>query len=233
MNRWWWLAAVVAATRAQPLPSPILDETLNYAVNWPSGLSLGEAQSRAARLPAVDGQPERWEFRFSIEAAIPGFQVAERYRSVATAELCGLELEKNSIRGKRKAIETTTFDARRGVLTRATSGGGGKSEVPIAACAKDGVTFLYHLRQQLRQGRIPSAQKVYLGAGYDLRFQYAGVQTLAIAGERIEADRLLATFKGPASEMTFEIFVARDEARTPVLIRAPLALGTFSLELVR
>jgi hypothetical protein len=47
------------------------------------------------------------------------------------------------------------------------------------------------------------------------------------------ADRLIVTVKGPASEMSFEIFFARDPARTPVIIRVPLSPGMFSLELAR
>jgi hypothetical protein len=44
---------------------------------------------------------------------------------------------------------------------------------------------------------------------------------------------VLATLKGPASEITFEMFFARDAARTPLVIRVPLTLGTFSMELAR
>ena len=42
-----------------------------------------------------------------------------------------------------------------------------------------------------------------------------------------------ASVKGPASEITFEVFFLKDRARTPALVRVPLALGTFSMELVR
>ena len=40
-----------------------------------------------------------------------------------------------------------------------------------------------------------------------------------------------ATIKGPASSYTVDIFFAKDAARTPVLTRIPLALGTFTVEL--
>jgi hypothetical protein len=39
--------------------------------------------------------------------------------------------------------------------------------------------------------------------------------------------------KGPKSDFSFEVFFARDPARTPMQIRIPLALGTFTAELVR
>jgi hypothetical protein len=49
----------------------------------------------------------------------------------------------------------------------------------------------------------------------------------------VEADRMVANLKGPASEHTFEMYFARDAARTPVLVKLPLAMGSFSMELVR
>ena len=44
---------------------------------------------------------------------MPGFAVADRYRSLANAELCSQEFEKNSVHGKRKTREKTVFDYRR------------------------------------------------------------------------------------------------------------------------
>jgi hypothetical protein len=43
----------------------------------------------------------------------------------------------------------------------------------------------------------------------------------------------MVTVQGPASEITFEMFFARDAARTPLVIRVPLSPGMFSLELAR
>ncbi len=227
--KWIGYLAVSVVALAQ---GPARDESLNYSVNWPSGLSLGEANLRAKLLAAEEGKPERWQFELLLDASIPGFQIAERYRSTATTALCSMELEKNATRGKRKTQETSAFDATRNILTRQTSGGG-KSEIPIAACARDALTFIQHLRREVAQGRIPPAQKVYLGAAYDLRFQYGGAQRLSIGGEAVDAERIVVSFKGPASELTFDLFLARDAARTPVLVRAPLAMGTFSMELTR
>jgi hypothetical protein len=44
---------------------------------------------------------------------------------------------------------------------------------------------------------------------------------------------MAVTLKGPATDTTFEIFFAKDTTRTPLLVRVPLALATFSMELVR
>ena len=45
---------------------PQADETLNYTVNWPSGLSLGEGRLEAKKNAAG------WEFDLQLDAAVPG-----------------------------------------------------------------------------------------------------------------------------------------------------------------
>jgi hypothetical protein len=220
--------------RSQEAPSSALasnakaskSETLRYNVNWPSGLSLGEGQLTSG---FEDG---KWSFAFLMEAAVPGFVLREGAKAKASAEYCSLELEKNGARGKRKVDETTTFD-QKGLTAVRKTGKGGKSDLTIPACAKDALTFLYFLRRELAAGRLPQVQDVYYGAAYRVRVQYTGVQTIRIGGEPVEADVLAAAIKGPASESKAEMFFARDAARTPLLIRSPLALGTFSLELQR
>ena len=46
-------------------------------------------------------------------------------------------------------------------------------------------------------------------------------------------DRMLVDLAGPNSQRSFEIFVGKDKARTPLLMRIPFDLGTFSLKLLR
>jgi hypothetical protein len=207
-------------------PKTAKSETLRYNVNWPSGLSLGEAQVTS------NLHEGSWSFSFSMEAAVPGFALAETAKAQATADYCSIELEKNGNRGKRKLNETTTFDQKNLTATRKT-GEGGKSELKIHSCAKDALTYIFFLRHELAAGRLPQTQNVYYGGGYSVRVQYAGAQTLRIGGEAVEADRLTLTMKGPASQMTSDMFFARDATRTPLLMQAPLAIGKFALELVR
>lgn len=203
------------------------EETLRYNVNWPSGLTLGEA--RLVAKPEAEGKRRH---EFSLEASIPGFAVSEIVRSLATKEFCSLELQKNAARGKRKAAERTTFRAAAGMATRETLGGGGKTEIPIPACPHDALTFLQFTRQELAQGRIPAAQPVFYGATYQVGLQFGGTQQVRTGDKVWSADRIAATLKGPASEISFEMFFARDAARTPVLIRVPFVLGVFSMEIV-
>jgi len=201
-------------------------EALRYNVNWPSGLSLGEGQLTSS---FTDGQ---WSFALSMEAAVPGFALRESVKAFATVDYCSTEVEKNGVRGKRSVEETTTFDQKNFTATRKTNKGG-TSELKISACAKDALTYLFFVRRELAAGRLPQVQSVYYGAAYQVRVQYTGVQTIRIAGEPVEADRLVATIKGPASEIAADMFFARDAVRTPLLIQAPLAMGKFSLELAR
>jgi hypothetical protein len=206
------------------------DESLNFAVNWPSGLSLGEGFLRARRLPEREGVNE---YSLVLDAAIPGITVRDEYMSRATAEFCSLEFEKQFEHGKRKGGEKSVFDQTRGVVVRTTANGGGKSEVPAVPCAKDALTFLQFLRKEVAQGRLPAAQPIHFGATYQVRVAFGGAQHLVLGGERVEADKLNLTVKGPASEHAFEVWLARDEVRTPVRIRVPFALGVFSMDLVR
>jgi hypothetical protein len=211
-----------------PQTPPSGPEVLNYVVNWPSGLSLGEARLEARQTG------DRSEFTLTLEAALPGFTINDHFRSLATQNnFCSLEFEKQSTHGKRKANERTAFDLQKSLATRETLAGGGKSEIPLPACPKDALTFLYYVRRELSQGRLPPAQTVFFGAAYQVRLDYGGTQNLRLGESKVEADRLLASLKGPASQISFEVFFAHDPVRTPVLIRVPFPMGAFSMELVR
>ncbi len=227
--------AVLVACRGRVVAqagAPHDDETLTYSVNWPSGLPLGEVRIQANKKETTDGSPARWEFRFTLDAAAPGLQVAGRYRSLATPEFCSMEFEKDLSYGKRITRELTVFNQQAGSATRQTLGGGGKSEMPISPCAKDALAFLYYLRQEMSLGRLPAPQTGFFGGAYQVRFEYGGRQKLKIGDEPIEADRLVASVKGKASDITLEVFIGQDRARRPVLVRVPLSIGVLSVELV-
>lgn len=201
-------------------------ETLNYAVNWPSGLGLGEAT-----LKAGGGEPG-WQFEFHIDASLPGFEIRDHYRSSANEKFCSESLEKEFVHGTRKGKEKVRYDPQKRVAERETVGGG-KSEVSVPDCVKDGLTFLFFLRRELAAGRTPPAQAINFGAPYQVTANYSDSPQIEVGGVRQPADRVQVSFRGPASEHTFEIYFGRDPARTPLLIRAPFPLGTFALELVR
>lgn len=222
-----WLLLLLSLFQDAPQGEPAAEESLHYTINWPSGLSLGEADLRSRR------SGDRWELEFTLEAAVPGFAVNDHYRSIVREEFCSLELEKRVRHGDRRAHERTSFDAARGLALRQTMGGGGQSEMPVPSCPRDGLAFLHHLRRELGLGRLPPAQEVFFGARYQVSLRYLGVQTVRVNEVPTETERLQVLLKGPASEHAFELFFARDAARTPVMARVSLPTGVFSMELVR
>jgi hypothetical protein len=237
------LAVPAAGPAAAPGPAaasapnltgfPFTNETLHYAVTWPTGLSLGEAHMSAARNKIAKGPGEQWAFEFALDASVPGFAVADRYHASASLDLlCSATFEKDITHGSRKSHERIEFDDRAG-FARRESLGAGKSDVPISPCGRDGLTFLYFARRELGQGRVAPQEDVVLGAKYQARLEYTGEQTIKVGNKPSVTDRVVATVRGPASEISFEMFFARDPARTPLLIRVPLSLGVFSMELSR
>jgi hypothetical protein len=103
----------------------------------------------------------------------------------------------------------------------------------VSSCAKDALTFMQFARRELAQGRLAPQQAVIFGAMYQVRIEYTGPQKIKLGDQAVDADRILATIKGPTTDLTVEIFFARDAARTPLLARIPLSLGTFTVELIR
>ena len=208
------------------------NEQLRYTINWPSGLSLGEGQLSAMRSKPDGELPDRLSMELNIDAAIPGFQVLDHYRSSASADFCSVEFTKNTTHGKKKAEEKTVFDAEKQVAARVTAGGG-KSELKTPLCGRDALAFLYFVRNELSQGRLPPSQPVFFGSAYNIRLEYTGTQSIRLADTPVEADRLTAALKGPSADVNFEIFFLKNKARTPALVRVPFKMGTFYMELVR
>jgi hypothetical protein len=221
------LSALVAAPVAEPaLPN----ETLRYSVNWPSGLSLGEAQLSAASSHA-DNSPERMHFQFDLDAGVPGFPVDDRYRSNASASFCSSEFQKTISHGTKKADEKETFDPKTGNITRGS--GSGESQLMTNPCGKDALTFLYFVRHELSQGRIPPRQTIFFGAPYEIRLASAGTESVKVGNKPVETDHVKASVDGPSSSISFDLYFLQDHARTLAVVRVPLAMGTFSMELVK
>lgn len=208
------------------------NEHLRYVINWPSGLSLGEGYLTASSSKPEANTPGRLDLNFNLEAAIPGFEVEDEYHAAASTDFCSVQFDKRYVHGKKRADERTTFDAEAQTATRETDGGG-KSELKTPTCVKDALTYLYFVRRELSQGRLPPTQTVFFGAPYQVHLEFGGTQNIRLASGPVEADRMLASLKGPSSDINFEVFFLKDTARTPVLVKVPLAVGTFSMELVR
>src|SRR5579885_1796480 len=87
---------------------PAFCESLHYAINWPSGLSLGEATLEATH--TGEKSSAQWTLWLSIDASIPGFAVRDDDKSTATAELCSIEFDKTFAHGQHRNQETLKFD---------------------------------------------------------------------------------------------------------------------------
>jgi hypothetical protein len=216
---------------ALPLPA----ESLRYTVNWPSGLSLGEVTLRSdfTHDPAAEKGAGHWAFEMNIDASFPGFPVRDHDQSKATSELCSTQLDKVSLHGARDTDEHITFDLVNHTAIRESRNTGGRSEMQVPSCARDPLAFLGFVRKELAQGRLAPQQSVVFGAIYQLRLTFKGAESIRVTDAMVDVDHLVADLKGPASYHTFELFFARDAARTPILAKIPSPLGTFSVELIR
>jgi hypothetical protein len=223
-------ALVLVGAAAAQTGFPFQEESLHYTVNWPSGLSLGDANLSAHKTS------NGWDFTITLDAGVPGFPIKDKYTSSMAGGYCSTELKRDILHGGKSTREKTTFDQQMGTAQRVTEfpSNGGSTDLTPGPCGRDAITFAYFARKELGQGRVPPAQTVYFGSAYSVRQTYTGAQTITLADKKPElTDHLVFTVKGPKAEVTVEVYYARDAARTPLLIKIPLTAGTLSMELVR
>jgi hypothetical protein len=219
---------LAAPVSTAPTGFPFTDEDLNYSINWPSHLSLGEAHLHAKR------SGTNWNFGLNIDAGVPGYAVKDVYHSDIVPDFCSVSFDRSTSHGSRAAKERETIDRDRATATRLTlSKDGGKSEIPVPVCVKDALAYLFYARRELGQGRVPAAQPILFGGLYQITVEYAGAPVISVNDKQVQTDKVVCSVKGAASEFKFDIYFARDAARTPLLISAPLAMGRFSMELIR
>jgi hypothetical protein len=229
----WGQTAQKPAAAAAAVPKltgfPFQDESLRYSIKWPSGLSLGDATFRAWRTSAG------WNFEMAIDAGVPGFRISDRYRAQAGTDLCSTQLEREIDHAGRRVREKTSFDQQNRTARRETliPEGGGHSDFDLPSCARDALAFLYYARQELGQGRVAPAQQVFFGSAYSVSLRYTGEAKIALGEQQVVTDRVAISVRGPKSDVSAEAYFARDAARTPLLVKLPLEVGTFSMELVR
>lgn len=218
-------AAPVAQT---PTGFPFTDEDLNYSINWPGGANLGEAHLHARR------SGTNWKLELSLGAGVPGFAVKDSYRSETVPDYCSTLFERSTSHGSRSAQERETIDRERAIAARQTlSKDGGKSDIPVPACVKDALAYLFYSRVELGQGRVPAAQDILFGGLYRIQVEYTGAPIITVNQKQVQSDQVTCTFKGKTGDYSFDIYFARDAARTPLLVTAPFAMGKFSMELIR
>jgi hypothetical protein len=206
---------------------PFTDEDLNYSINWPTGASLGDAHLHAKRSGAG------WKLEMTLEAGVPGFALKDTYRSDTVPGYCSTSFDRSISHGSRTTLERETIDRERGTVTRTLSKDGSKSEIPVQACVKDALAYLFYARTELGQGRVPAAQDILFGGLHPIRVDYVGGPIISVNQKQVQSDQVTCTFKIGAGEYNFDVYFARDAARTPLLITVPFAMGKFSMELIR
>lgn len=210
----------------ETLPFPN-DELLLYDMTWPGGLSLGEVALRARFTR------QKWLFESNMNADLPFIEIRGITQATADRDLCSLEFEKNIQHGDRTINESVIFDQPSGTASRRTLRGGGRSMIEIPSCARDGLTFLYYLRQQLAVGRIPPPSAINFGGQYEINLTYTETLDILDRGVMRSADKILLDVTGPKSKYSFDIFFGRDSARTPLLMEVSLETGTFWIRLTQ
>jgi hypothetical protein len=226
-----FLAAPVSAAAADPTTPtgfPFTDEDLNYSINWPTGASLGEAHLHAKHSGAD------WSLALNLAASIPGFSVKDNYHSDIVPDYCSISFDRSTLHGSRTVKEKETIDRERALATRQNLlKDGGMSDIPVPACVKDALAYLYYSRRELGQGRVPAAQQILFGGLYQILVEYTGAPIITVSEKQVQSDKVTCTITAGASRYQFDMYFARDPARTPLLISAPLSMGKFSMELVR
>ncbi|MBI2817103.1 MAG: DUF3108 domain-containing protein [Acidobacteria bacterium] len=214
--------------RAQELPKslPALSsgETLRFRLLWPSGIALGEAV-----ISSTAGQNEL-HFEMRIEADLPVRRISGSVTASATRDgLCSLKYHRKMIEGPKTSEEKIDFDQKNHQAIRML--GGQTTTVPIAACARDPLTFLYYYRNQLAAGSTADTASFFLGSERSLEVKPAGTETVTVSGRERQAEKFLVTYHSRNSAKTFELWFSSDSRREPVLVRLPSPLAVFSAEL--
>lgn len=211
----------------QPQPTLPAEETLTYVISWPSGLGVGNAEFRARYTDPG------WRLQATLRASLPELEIDDAFVSLADDDLCSIEFEKHARHGAKRSHESLRFGpttVRR--INLAGRAGDPAGVEPAAACSRDALAFLYHLRRDLAAGRMPSGADIFFGARYRLQLRYAQTRTVVVNGQRRIADELLASVRGPASEHSFSMHFGRDEARTPLLFQVEAANTRFTMQLL-
>jgi hypothetical protein len=214
-------AAAPVATQPALTGFPFTDEDLNYSINWPTGASLGEAHLHAKHSGA------NWNFTLSLDAGLPGFAIKDTYRSDMVPDFCSVSFDRTTSHGSHTVQERETIDRDHATAMH------NKVEIPVPACVKDALTYLFYSRREMGQGRVPAAQDILFGALRPIRVEYVGAPMISVNGKQVQSDKVTCTIGMGSSDYMFDVYYARDAARTPLLITAPFAVGKFSMELIR
>ena len=218
-------ANLIAQSAPSSWPPLASGERLTFNLLWSSGISLGEGFLEASRV----GEQIRLEAR--VVAELPQYRISYTFTSLTDEQLCSIRFSETLREGKRVRETSFEFDQKMHLVRRTRSGE--TMERPIPACARDPLALLYHFRQQLAFQQVPigtpdAVGAFSLGGDYSVRYEAVTPETVKLGSKQWEGDRFLITARGSSSEHSFEVWIRPDSSRTPVAIRVPLSLATFS-----
>ncbi len=199
-------------------------ETLRYRLQWPSGITLGEATLRVS--PA--GKELRLEL--TVEAGLPQYTLRDTFSAVASLDdLCSIQFHQKIAEGERQREESIEFDpaTRQATHTR----GNQTTTMAVPQCARDPLTFLYYFRRELAAGRRVASGAVQLGTSIAVQIAPGVPEPVRVSGQTKPADHYVVTYSGTRGSKTFHLWLSPDAARAPVRIRAPFPLAEFAAEL--
>ena len=221
-------ANLIAQSASSSWPPLEGGERLTFNLLWSSGISLGEGFLEASRV----GEQIHLEAR--VIGELPQYRIGYTFTSLIDEQFCSVRFSETLREGKRVRETSFEFDQQKHLVRRTRSGE--TTERPIPACARDPLALLYQFRQQLAFQQLPigtpdAVGAFYFDGDYSVRYEAVTPETVKLGSKQWEGDRYLITARGSNTEHSFEMWIQPDSSRTPVAIRVPFSLGTFSAEL--
>jgi hypothetical protein len=208
--------------RAENRPWPE-GEKLVFEIFWPSGVSMGEATLEAKSIK------DNLYFSAVAEVGLPQGRILYKYSSIASPDLCSREFRQSVERPGKFWEEITKFDADTGKAT--ISRDGRSREVSAAKCSRDPLALLYYYRAQAAAGKKASSETLFLGAPLSLRIEAKGKEQIKIKQTERRGEHYKVAYPSAAGERSLELWLSDSPAQTPIAVRLPLPLATFSAEL--
>lgn len=208
--------------RAGSFPWPE-GEKLELEIFWPSGVTMGEATLQASNVKDMHF------LSASMEVVLPQGRMLYKFTSTTDANLCSREFHQSVERGRKFWEEVTRFDSEAG--TASVSRDGKTREIAAGKCARDPLAYLYYYRAQSAAGKHPSQDSLFLTGPLALTITAKGKEQVKINRIARQADRYQIAYPSETGPGTLELWLDGSARQTPVAIRLPLPLATFSAEL--
>lgn len=211
-----------ALLQAQKLPWTD-GEKLELDIFWPSGVAMGEATLEAK------SAKDNVLLTANVEVALPQGRILYRFSSTTSPELCSREFHQSVERSGKFWEEITRFNSETG--TAAVSRDGRTRDVPAGKCARDPLAYLYYYRVQAAAGKKPAGDSLFLTGPLQLRVQAAAKESIKINHVERQAERYQISYPMEEGSGMIELWLDGSPRQTPVAVRVPLPLATFSAEL--